>query len=63
MINNAIDLVYEDNAINKSVVHVYCASETMAERLPVWDLYISIIFVPVKYKLHRLHGTDRFTIW
>lgn len=40
MINNAIDLVYEDNAINKSVVHVYCASETiMAERLPVWDLY------------------------
>lgn len=24
MINNAIDLVYEDNAINKSVVHCTC---------------------------------------
>lgn len=48
MINNAIDLVYEDNAINKSVVHVYCASETMAERLPVWDLYSDTYYFKIQ---------------
>lgn len=31
MINNVIDLVYEDNVINKSVVHVYCVLEIMVE--------------------------------
>lgn len=44
MINNVIDLVYEDNVINKSVVYVYCVLGIMVEWFLVWDLYLDIYY-------------------